>query len=127
MLTIGAKVNNFYDIHKGTLLLLKKQIWKAKNNYSFAVSQKYSRFRSKRVFAKMLESMKLKKAKRESYLSDTIEQIDIIIDELDYSKEVKPLKLIGLKATNELLTTVYATMFSLLILILQTFYGDLTS
>ena len=125
MLQIGAKVNEQIDIHKGVLLDLKKQVWKAKHNYSLIISQKYSRFIHEKVFAHLLISKKLKPSKRKDYLENMGEIIDIIIAELEYNKETRPLKLMGLKATSELLTSIYAGLVSIIFAVLQTFYSDL--
>ena len=124
MLKIGAKVNEYTDIHKGLLLNIKKNAWKAKNNYSLLMSQKYSRFLKERIFGRMLTSMNLKANKRSEYLENMVEIIDIIIGDLDHYKETRPLKLMGLRATNELIASIYVTIISVIFAILQTTYDD---
>lgn len=109
----GAKVNKYFDKHKKNILWLKKQVWKAKNNYSLVISQKYCRYVNQKKFAEMLQAMNLsKKVKRDEYLDKLIEQIDIIKEELEFAKETNPLKLMGLTCSDSLIASIYTGLVS---------------
>ncbi|CAI2384059.1 unnamed protein product [Moneuplotes crassus] len=128
MLTIirmGAKVNKFYDKHKRSILWIKKQVWKAKTNYGLVISQKYCRYLNQKKFAEMLQSMNLKRNKREEYFDKLLEQIDIIKEQLEFSKETDPLKLMGLTCSDQLLASIYTGLASIAFAFFQSFYLEL--
>ncbi|CAI2386762.1 unnamed protein product [Moneuplotes crassus] len=125
ILRMGAKVNKYFNIHKRSLLSLKKQVWKARNNYGIAISQRYSGYIKRKRFAEMLISMNLKKDKRNDYLDRLLEQINVINEELDFFKETNPLKLMGLTASDQLLNSIYTGLVSVAFALAQSFYQDL--
>lgn len=84
ILRIGAKVNNYFDEHKASLLKLKQNIWRAKNNYTLVMSQKHHGYRSQKRFAELVSAMNIKKEKRDDHFQKLLDQIDFIIEDLEF-------------------------------------------
>eukprot|EP00350_Pseudokeronopsis_sp_OXSARD2_P003668 CAMPEP_0170549556 /NCGR_PEP_ID=MMETSP0211-20121228/7700_1 /TAXON_ID=311385 /ORGANISM="Pseudokeronopsis sp., Strain OXSARD2" /LENGTH=71 /DNA_ID=CAMNT_0010855629 /DNA_START=1844 /DNA_END=2059 /DNA_ORIENTATION=+ len=52
-----------------------------------------------------------------------LKEIDVIIERLEYDFEYNPLKIMGLKATNGLMNTIYTTLASLGFAFIQSYVG----
>ena len=75
----------------------------------------------------MLQEMNLKQSKRDEYFENLLQQIDIIKENLEFNKEVRPLKLMGLKASDELLASIYTAIFSISFALFEKFWSSMKS
>jgi hypothetical protein len=125
MIKLGAQVNEFSDIHKGIFINLKKQFWDAKNHYHSLIVRNLSRSPTQKVFRDLLKTMNIAPMKRNEYFDEWIALLDIINENLDYNKQTRPLKLMGLTASKELLNSIYTAIVSIIFAISQVFYSSL--
>ena len=114
MFRLGAQINNHYNTHKGVFLRIKKTLWEAKNNYDgfMEVSSNFS-FSSK-LYAEMLKMTEQLQDDKIKYLDDCISLIDMIIQGLDYDREINPLKIVGITASDQILASFYTGIASFL-------------
>mmetsp|Transcript_15995 Transcript_15995/g.13974 ORF Transcript_15995/g.13974 Transcript_15995/m.13974 type:complete len:231 (+) Transcript_15995:1332-2024(+) len=96
MLRIGAKVNDYYDIHKGELIKIKKVLYEAKNNLDRFINFEESKYQSTKAYGEMLISLLKINNFEPKAIDDSLFFIDMAIQNLEYDKETKPLKLMGL-------------------------------
>ena len=119
MLRLGAQVNDYYDIHKGELIHLKKVLYEARNDLEQYINRVDNRYHSTKLFSKMLSMLKIHKVDAHKYLDGAMMLIDMVIQNLEYDKQTKPLKLMGMTASNELLTSIYTGVASISFAIMQ--------
>lgn len=122
MLRLGAKVNEYFEIHKGKFIRLKKFFWKAKNNYYGLIHQKVRAGTEDKVFRDMIVKLNLSRRQRDRYIDEAILLIEITIQKLEYDQQTKPLKLMGLTCSYELLNSIYTAIASFLFALTQIFY-----
>ncbi|CAI2387117.1 unnamed protein product [Moneuplotes crassus] len=123
MLRMGAQVNDYYDIHKGELITIKKLLFDARDNPEIYVNLGSSADHSDQLLGKMIRTIPRSSTSTSKYIDDCIMFIEIAIQELEYEKATKPLKLMGLTCSNELLTSVYTGIASISFALIQYIYS----
>jgi len=126
MIRMGAQVNNYSEKHKGVFINLKRQFWDAKNHYHALMAKKLDRNPNQKVFRDLLKQMRLDPLRRDNYFDECMALVDIISENLDYNRQTRPLKLMGLTASDELLTSIYTAIVSVIFAMSQIFYSSLT-
>lgn len=124
MLRTGAQVNGYFDKHKGELIKIKKVLHNAKNHLDSTIERYKSGHQSNQLYSRMLQELRTKH-RDEDFLSDSIDLIDMAIQDLEYSKETNPLKIMGLTASGELLTSIYTGLASIGFALLQFYISDI--
>ena len=117
-------MNEYYDIHKGELIKIKKVITDAKDNYKSHMKRKDFQYHSTKVYSEMLNSISKHNPNIPEVIDESIAQIDLVIQDLDYDKETKPLKLMGVTCSNELMVSIYTGAASLAFAISQILWSQ---
>ncbi|CAI2386921.1 unnamed protein product [Moneuplotes crassus] len=124
MLRTGAQVNACFDSHKGELIKIKKLLYEVKSDLNTYLRKDFSKCESRQLLSKMLRTCG-DVYKNDRFVEKALDQIDMVIQDLEYQKETQPLKLLGFTASNELLTSVYTGLASLSFAIIQFFLSGL--
>ena len=75
------------------------------------------------TFIEMIKVVDMKGQTRTEYIEDWMNYIEMIIQNLDYDKEIQPLKLMGLTCSYDLLTSIYTALASAAFAISQILYS----
>jgi hypothetical protein len=122
MLRIAAEVNEYFDIHKGELLKQKKYLWEIKYTYHELQRRSKQSNESIQIYLDIVGAESDDNT-RDEYIDRLVGIIDINIEKLDFDKENKPIKLLGVKASYQLLNSIYTTIISIVLAGLQYQYG----
>ena len=125
---LGAKINSYFDIHKGILLQLKISLWEVKKRYSkrYSLLESKTSFNSRSVenLVKFLKTYNYSKNQRNQAIDEAIEAIDIVIQKLEFEKENEEMKILGIKLTNQLVQKIYTGAISLLFIVAQYLFSN---
>ena len=113
MIYIGALINEFFDEHKTVFIKLKKLFWSARNDWDGMIRKSARKGTTLKVFVEMLSLVNIPIDQRDDYCDQCLNLVDIIIEKLDHTKEIEPLKLMGLTASRSLLTSIYTGLASI--------------
>ena len=86
MIVLGAKINSYFEIHKGILLKLKWSLWDIKKRYYLLESKTSFNSKSIENLMKWFQEKNLGHQQREAIINEVIESIDLIIEKIDYEK-----------------------------------------
>ena len=101
---LGASINSSWNKEIGILIELKKEMFKVVWDYN---NLKNKQFYSSRLSQILIESFRqIERSKslseaKEMY-QETIEYIDVVVASLEHKWDNKPLKILGIKVTNQL-------------------------
>ena len=121
---LGAKINSYFDKHKGILLQLKISLWEVKKRYSLLESKTSFNSRSVENLVKFLKTYNYSKNQRNQVIDEAIEAIDMVIQKLDFEKENEEMKILGIKLTNQLVQKIYTGAISLLFIVAQYLFSN---
>jgi hypothetical protein len=123
MIRLGTQINDHFNVHKGVLLKIKRTLWEALNDYDGLMKRQYATHSSFKIYTEMLKALQLKHCDSNKYILDTIALLELIIQELDYDKETRPLKLMGLKCSDDLMNSIYTGIASAAFALSQLLYS----
>ena len=123
MIKIGADINQYFDTFKGIFIQFKKNMWDLKTQGEKVVNKRRRNQKTLKVLHDLIEAQKISYDLKEAYLDENMEFIEIIIQKLEYEKEQKPLKLLGLTVSYDLLKTIYSALATLAFATIQFTYS----
>lgn len=123
IIRLGASINSSWDLEIGILLDIKREMFKVIKDIDI--------LRKKKVFSSWLSQITIEvfkiyemtssREEAETTYKETIEYIDQVIQSLEYKRDNKPLRILGIKINWNLEYTVYTTLASITFAVLQTY------
>lgn len=127
VLNCAASVNAQFDEHIGAFKGIKWILYKVQNDHEALAKRTAFADKQLHVMTDIFEQRKERwgEDKAKSDFEKAITQIDLTIEQLDYDKEFKPLKILGFKITNSFMNNLYTFILSLVFTLGQFFFADL--
>lgn len=123
LLQIGAEINTYFTKHKELLLTLKRYYLEMSTRYDYLATKTKFQSECLQLLIEKYKELNLSDDDRQARIDDCINAIDYNIEILDYDSENNSLKLLGVKCTYELMSSIYTGLLSLGLAIVQYLYA----
>ncbi|CDW91059.1 UNKNOWN [Stylonychia lemnae] len=126
MFQYGALINEQFMEDKLQLIIIKQKLIDVKYSLDDLLSNKKQLCQYTKLFQKIIKNLKQTLKNKEAIqekINEVIDEIDVIKERLEVEYVQRPLKIMGVTASFQLLNQIYTTLFTVGVAVAQKFYS----